>query len=325
MQNTTGNLIEQIITADALEGLSQLDNHTADTCITSPPYFNLRDYGVSGQIGLESTTEEYIARLVAVFREVRRVIRDDGTLWIVIGDSYAGSGKRGGGDPTVGERKIGDNGYPAKVTPSDCKKGDLIGIPWILAFALRSDGWYLRSDIIWHKPNPMPESVDSRPTKAHEYIFLLSKSSTYYYNHTAIMEPTVCTRLRDFTDSGRDKQRGHGRRHSGFNGRYTEKLAVEGVPTRKNKRSVWTVPTKPYPEAHFATFPPELIRPCVLAGCRPGGVIIDPFFGAGTTGLVALQEGRGYIGIDINPEYVALAEKRLGKERAKGRQMRLET
>ena len=206
-----------------------------------------------------------------------------------------------------------------KVGWGECKCKDLVGIPWMLAFALRSDGWYLRSDIIWHKSNPMPESVKDRPTRAHEYIFLFSKSKNYYYDHEAIKEPAVSTSLKPYNDNGKDKQRGHGkdkqrghgRRHAGFNGRYEEKLQNGGVPTTKNKRSVWTVATNAYSGAHFATFPPELVRPCILAGCRPGGTVLDTFSGAGTTGLVALEEGRNYIGFEINPEYVAMAEKRM--------------
>ena len=181
----------RIITADALDGLRQIESKTVNCCVTSPPYYGLRDYGIEGQIGLEETPEMYIKRLVEVFREVRRVLADDGTLWVVMGDSYAGNGSRGGGDPTIGSRNIGNNNYPPKSMPDGCKPKDLIGIPWMLAFALRSDGWHLRSDIIWHKPNPMPESVKDRPTRAHEYVFLFSKSAKYYYDHEAIKEPTV--------------------------------------------------------------------------------------------------------------------------------------
>jgi DNA modification methylase len=300
-----------IRTGDALIALRALPAAIADTCITSPPYYCLRDYGIEGQIGLEDSPEEYIENLVAVFCEVRRALKDDGTLWVVIGDTYAGSGKRGGRDPTIGLRNLGNSEYPAKSIPAGCKPKDLIGIPWMLAFALRADGWYLRQDIIWQKPNPMPESVADRCTKSHEYIFMLSKSPRYYYYAEAIKEPAVSTSIKKFTDKSTDKQRGHGRRHAGFNGRYAERLAVEGVPTTRNKRDVWAVATHPYKAAHFATYPPELIRPCVLAGSRPGGIVLDPFFGAGTTGLVALQEGRRYIGIELNSEYCAIAQERL--------------
>ena len=312
-------MTNHIITADAIEGLKQIKSESVNCCITSPPYYGLRDYNIEGQIGLEETPERYVEKLVDVFREVRRVLASDGTLWLVIGDCFAGSGKGAARCPgnVINSKQETSKGMLAAKNciikkPLNCKTKDLIGIPWMLAFALRSDGWYLRSDIVWHKTNPMPESVKDRPTRAHEYVFLLSKSMKYHYDHEAIKEPTVCTSLKKFTDSGTDKQRGHGRTHSGFNGRYAAKLEADGIPTTKNRRSVWTVATKPYPEAHFATFPPELIRPCVLAGCKPGGTVLDPFFGAGTTGLVALEEGRSFIGIDINPKYVEIAEKRLG-------------
>lgn len=191
------------------------------------------------------------------------------------------------------------------------KPKDLIGIAWMVAFALRADGWYLRSDIIWHKPNPMPESVKDRPTKSHEYLFLLSKSANYFYDSDAIAEDAVSTDIKKYTDNGADKQRGHGRRHAGFNGRYAEKLQNGGVPTKRNRRSVWTVATRPYSGAHFATFPADLIEPCILAGSKAGYIVLDPFNGTGTTGVVSLKHHRRYIGIDLNPDYLELARQRI--------------
>lgn len=297
------------------------------TVVTSPPYFGLRDYQVDGQLGLEPTPDEFVAALVEVFRSVRRVLRDDGTVWLNLGDSYAA--QRGGthqpaetlaggvgGKTKNGARVNRDrhDGYNPTRNASaiGLKHKDLIGIPWRVAFALQADGWYLRQDIIWHKPNPMPESVKDRCTKAHEYIFMLSKSPKYYYDHEAMKEPCVSTEPFKFTDGGKDKQRGHSRRHAGFNGRYAEKIASEGAPEKRNRRSVWTVTTKPFKGAHFATFPPDLIEPCVLAGCPVGGTVFDPFGGAGTTALVALKHGRNAILSELNPEYVALAHERIG-------------
>lgn len=278
------------------------------TCVTSPPYFGLRDYGHAGQIGLEETPEAYVARLVEVFREVRRVLRDDGTLWLNLGDSYASGGRK---------TRDGDKKLPQRVSatrPQDgLKPKDLIGIPWRVAFALQADGWYLRQEIIWAKPNPMPESVTDRCTKSHEQIFLLSKSPRYYFDSEAIKEPAVTTEAFRFTDGGVDKQRGHSRRHAGFNGRYAEKIAAEGVPTLRNRRSVWTVTTKPFKGAHFATFPPDLIEPCVLAGCPVGGTVLDPFGGSGTTAGVALKHGRKAILSELNPDYEAMMPDRIAK------------
>jgi DNA modification methylase len=305
-----------IITADALDGLRTIESETVDACITSPPYFGLRDYGVDGQIGAEPTPEEYIDNLVEIFREVRRTLKDDGTLWIVIGDTYAGSRS---GQPGGDRKKRNKGARPQKPQLNDAKPKDLIGIPWLLAFALRADGWYLRQDVIWQKPNAMPESVKDRCTRAHEYIFMLTKSARYFYDGDAVKEVAVNGdpapprgshgAMRE--NNGRRKQDGHGRRYAGFNERYHNK---DHPPvTKRNRRSVWTVTTKPLKEAHFAVFPPDLIEPCVLASSRPGGIVIDPFCGSGTTGLVAESAGRKFIGIEINPEYVAIAERRLGK------------
>lgn len=299
----------EVITGDAREVLRTLPAGSVRCIVTSPPYYGLRDYGTDGQIGLEATPGEYVAELVSVFREARRVLADDGTLWLNLGDSYAAA--RGYQVPDSKHRDVG-NGMKSQIPPG-LKQKDLIGVPWRVAFALQADGWYLRQDIIWHKPNPMPESVRDRPTKAHEYLFLLSKSERYYYDADAIAEPAVSDSLKKWTDNGSDKQRGHGRRHAGFNGRYAERLQREGPPDTRNKRSVWTVATRPYAEAHFATFPPDLIRPCVLAGSEPGDTILDPFNGSGTTGQVALEHGRRYVGIELNPEYVELTNARLAR------------
>ena len=301
-----------IIVSDALEGLRTVGSETIDACITSPPYYGLRDYGIDGQIGIERTPEAYIETLVAVFREVRRTLRKDGTLWVVIGDSYATSS---GEQPPANTKN--QCGHTAKRVPSGYKPKDLIGIPWLLAFALRADGWYLRQEVIWQKPNAMPESVKDRPTRAHETVFMFTKSPRYYYNYEAVREPAVNGdpkpprgsngALRD--NLGRRKQDGHSRRHIGFNERYhnTDHPPV----TTRNRRSVWTVTTKPLREAHFATFPPDLIEPCVLASSRQGGIILDPFCGSGTTGVVAEKHGRGFIGIDINPDYCEIARRRV--------------
>jgi DNA modification methylase len=273
----------KILVGDCREMLSRLPNGSVNTCVTSPPYFGLRDYGVQGQLGLEQTPEEYIAEMVLVFRDVWRVLRDDGTLWLNLGDSYAGSGKGRWGDGNsyaTGKQatsKGTTEGKLVKAITPNCKPKDLIGIPWMLAFALRSDGWYLRQDIIWHKPNPMPESVKDRCTKSHEYIFLLSKSDRYYFDFDAIKECGV----------------------DGFNYR--------------NRRSVWTVTPKPFKGAHFATFPVDLITPCILAGSPEGGTILDPFGGSGTTGVAARATGRNAVLIELNPTYADIASQRIGQ------------
>lgn len=277
----------------------------AQTCITSPPYYGLRDYGHEGQIGLEETPEEYIKAMVEVFRCVWDVLKDDGTLWLNIGDSYAGSGKGPAGNlgVTNDERNMTHTKSSALV-PQGCKPKDLIGIPWMLAFALRADGWYLRQDIIWHKPNPMPESVQDRCTKAHEYIFLMSKSQKYYYDAEAIKDPVKQDwGTRDRTD-GKYHNEGSGLQpHSGLEKSYE----------MANKRSVWTVTTKPYVGAHFAVFPQELIEPCIMAGAPVGGIVLDPFMGSGTTAQVAQNLGRQYFGCELNPEYKLLQDKRLAQ------------
>lgn len=310
----------EIICGDSLEVLKTLTDETIDCCVTSPPYYGLRDYGKEGQIGLEESPEEYIEKLVRVFREVKRVLKDDGTLWLNIGDSYAGNSN--GGTKLQGNPEFNKNrpsreltSLPKKSVPNSCKPKDLIGIPWTLAFALRDDGWYLRQDIIWHKPNPMPESVKDRCVKSHEYIFLFSKKPRYFFDYKAIQEESKCY--------GKDKRSGKGR--ISYDGKRTdggvEKTKAQqsfvSITGRRNKRDVWSVTTKALKEAHFATFPEKLIEPCILAGSRRGGVILDPFFGAGTTGLVAVRHGREYVGIELNEEYIDIAKKRLSEVQTK--------
>ena len=317
----------EIICGDALEVLRGLPDQSIHCCVTSPPYWGLRDYGVEGQLGLEKAPEEYVERLVGIFKEVRRVLRDDGTLWLNLGDSYASSPASGGSKSSGLNAKRADDGSladdnksqgitpTAKYTrPPGLKPKDLIGIPWRVAFALQADGWWLRSDIIWAKPNPMPESVRDRPTKAHEYIFLLSKNAQYFYDADAIREPMTSDGKGGLWGADRSSGATADEYHIGAHGKepWTGERNVNS--NGRNKRTVWTVTTKPFKEAHFAVFPPDLIRPCVLAGCPPGGTVLDPFFGAGTAGLVAKQEGRGYIGIDLNAEYVEMARRRIWRE-----------
>lgn len=283
--------------------LRSMEAGSMHTCVTSPPYYGLRDYGVEGQIGLEQTPEEYVASMVEVFREVHRVLRDDGTLWLNIGDSYynyrPGKGQSMPKQSVSSSKQDLPDSCPRRGNKLDgLKEKDLIGIPWMLAFALRADGWHLRQDIIWNKPNPMPESVKDRCTKAHEYIFLLTKQPRYYFDADAIKEPAIYAG--DNRGARKDSRRG------------TKMNSVSGVTGEfKNKRSVWTVTTKPYRGAHFATFPKDLIAPCILAGAPEGGRVLDPFAGAGTTLCVAKENGRFGVGIELNPEYVKLAFSRL--------------
>jgi DNA modification methylase len=307
-------MMNQIIFGDCLESLREMSAASARTCITSPPYFGLRDYGHPGQLGLEATPDEYIANMVEVFREVRRVLADDGTLWLNIGDSYATGTKadrQQSTNPGVGANRPEAQNSVARIgNPPGCKTKDLIGIPWTLAFALRADGWYLRQDIIWHKPNPMPESVRDRCTKAHEYIFLLSKSERYFYDHEASKEPAVSEK-----PAGNKRHKYADAYNAGTSEEHRTKaglVALAGVEWEtRNRRSVWTVATRPYKGAHFATFPPALIEPCILAGSRPGDVVLDPFMGSGTTAAVATLHGRKYVGCEINTEYAPLQEERI--------------
>lgn len=337
----------QIITGDCIQSMRGMTDQSVHCCITSPPYFGLRDYGVDGQIGLEQSPAEFVAKLVEVFREVRRVLRDDGTLWLNLGDSYAGTGKSGGGKQgerwqACGMDTEGPKGGKWMPPPAGLKPKDLIGIPWRVAFALQADGWYLRQDIIWAKPNPMPESVRDRCTKAHEYLFLLSKSERYHFDADAIKEPAIYGGPNNGVGFGHGTDRdarGRGRiyqpprggpvpgappqsrmRPSAKRGEFkgkTETMAGEGrnafqaIRPDRNRRSVWTVATRPFKGAHFATFPPALIEPCVLAGCPVGGTVLDPFGGAGTTGLVAQRHGRNAVLCELNPEYAAMADARI--------------
>jgi len=357
---------------DALAVLQTMPAKSVQCCVTSPPYYGLRDYGVDGQIGMEETPELFIARLVDVFREVRRVLKDDGTMWVNIGDSYASSTKGSGGSGKASGlncKRNDDGTFHAEshassasavfdvrrfdLATSGLKPKDLIGIPWMLAFALRADGWYLRQDIIWSKPNPMPESVTDRCTKSHEYIFLLSKSSRYFYDADAIKEPikdvSVARLLRGVSDenklldgapgqsphsvhqprkavkfgdnnlcpdtrlqSGKEwtpTMAGGGSKVNGHSG-YFDKDGNPLCGVTANKRSVWSVTTQGYKDAHFATFPPALIEPCILAGSRIGDTVLDPFGGSGTTAQVANKFGRKAVLIELNPEYCELAMKR---------------
>ena len=289
------------------------DGVRAQMCVTSPPYFGLRDYGHPGQIGLEQTPEAYIAAMVEVFRCVRDVLADDGTLWLNIGDSYA---RTGGTDRKVSSTaQVGStrntmeqmSDRTSKASALGLKDKDLIGIPWMLAFALRADGWYLRQDIIWSKPNPMPESVRDRCTKAHEYVFLLSKSERYFYDADAVMEPVAASTIERLSQPTLPQQVGSTRVPGKTNGN----MKAVGNGETRNRRSVWTVATRPYKGAHFATFPPALIEPCILAGSRPGDIVLDPFMGSGTTASVALQHGRQYLGCELNPAYQPLQDARI--------------
>ena len=277
----------------------------AQTCVTSPPYYGLRDYGHEGQIGLEETPEEYIHAMVEVFRCVRDVLADDGTLWLNIGDSYAGSGK--GPSKSLNQEHHNLEDVHSKIVPLGCKPKDLIGIPWTIAFALRADGWYLRQDIIWHKPNPMPESVQDRCTKAHEYIFLLSKSQKYYYDAEAIKEPAN-SKSEGIRFGGNKYGDSNEPKHATKSGNVSKEY------DKANKRSVWTVTTKPYEGAHFAVFPEELIEPCIMAGAPVGGTVLDPFMGSGTTAQVAQHLGRKYLGCELNETYKPLQDKRVQQQ-----------
>ena len=349
-----------ILVGDCIEQLKTLPDESIDCCVTSPPYYGLRDYGtgkwVGGdpdckhrgkpfairahinqnctgrndiknqqvyepfkkvcplcgavredkQIGLEETPGQYVQHLVEVFREVRRVLKKDGTLWLNIGDSYSGSGKGPAGNlcKRHDEQNMTNSSVVQAVVPDGCKPKDLIGIPWMLAFALRADGWYLRQDIIWAKSNPMPESVKDRCTKSHEYIFLLSKSQRYYYNCDAIKEKAKTKPTK------RNKHKEGYQADDAKGDRFSPGERVYGADDFRNKRDVWSIPLKPLKEAHFATFPEKLVEPCVLAGCKPNGIVLDPFFGSGTTGVVALKHGRDFIGCELNPEYVEIAKRR---------------
>lgn len=300
-----------IYAGDCIKSLKNMPEQSINTCITSPPYYGLRDYGVKGQLGLEETPKQFVDNLVNVFKEVRRVLRDDGTVWLNLGDSYAAQKGKGFNTHT-------DQGTGNRVQEMQKKYGDikvktvlpaknLVGIPWRVALALQQDGWYLRQDIIWHKPNPMPESVKDRCTKAHEYIFLLSKSTKYYFDNEAIKEdakfpqgPDASNKIRKGVGDPKMQTRGG--------------LHKIGAIPKKNKRSVWTVTTKPFKGAHFATFPMDLIEPCILAGCPEGGTVLDPFAGSGTTGIVAANHNCNSVLLELNEEYIELAKDRIKKQ-----------
>lgn len=351
-------MINKIFNADVLsdKGLARLPDQSVHCIVTSPPYFGLRDYGVEGQIGLEETPDQYVQKLVHVFREARRVLRDDGTVWLNLGDSYASSSKNRTEDQAIKNSTLQGSlktqsqilKQQSKIV-SGLKPKDLIGIPWRVAFALQADGWYLRQDIVWAKPNPMPESVTDRCTKSHEYIFLLSKSQRYYYDHVAIMQDVKMSSVERLMQDV-ENQEGNMKAKASWNGSSFDKgktgemmatrggLRKSGNKERKdrpgapenngahqkgsvpwegmkaNKRSVWTVTTKPFKEAHFATFPEDLIVDCIKAGCPEDGIVLDPFMGAGTTALVARKLNRNYVGFELNRSYIEIAEKRLQKE-----------
>jgi len=295
-----------VLIGDATEQLKTLPDGSVHCCVTSPPYYGLRDYGHAGQIGLEETPEAYVARLVEVFAEVRRVLRDDGTLWLNLGDSYGGYHRNK--NASYEDAPSNKGGYfenQRKSAPKHAKQ--LMGIPWKVAFALQADGWILRQDIIWHKPNPMPESVKDRCTKAHEYMFLFAKSKRYYFDSEAMKEKAVGGTPGNITHKGKTAY------ESGDEKMRTKVgLTSIGARTHRNRRSVWSICVKPYKEAHFAVFPPGLIEPCIKSGCPVGGTVLDPFGGSGTTGQVAKSLGRDSVLIELNPDYKPLIDKRLG-------------
>jgi len=330
----------KIIHGNCLDVLKTLPGEGVNCCITSPPYWGLRDYGNDNQLGLEKTPEEYVANMVKVFNEVKRVLKKDGTVWLNLGDSYTSSTPGQSGESDKQDSNVGSRFKGVRLTPTT-KPKDLVGIPWMVAFALRSAGWYLRQDIIWHKPNPMPESVTDRCTKAHEYIFLLTKSVKYFYDVEAIQEEAAYDGRKDIVMKGSPKYsngyaptttspqpvalKGHvrwkkrkndGTNYGGDGTGFQNHSGYDQLnnPYVRNKRSVWTITTRPYSEAHFATFPERLIEPCIKAGCPEGGIVLDPFMGAGTTGLVARKLNRDYVGVELNQEYIDIAEKRIFNE-----------
>ena len=338
---------DKIYQGNAIDVLKNFEDNSIDCCITSPPYYALRDYGVDGQIGLEDSPKKYIERLSEVFMEVHRVLKPEGTLWVNIGDSYNGY-KGNASNDNFETEYAGHRNQPARTSrfgleAKNIKAKDLIGIPWMLAFSLRNAGWYLRQDIIWHKPNPMPESVTDRCTKSHEYIFLMSKSQKYYFDYEAIQEEaTGYDGRKDTMMKGSKKydtqimpnqsvqsmaKNGHERwkfksKNCQYDGQRPNSMHLkrefgmtdEVYPVR-NKRDVWSINVKPCKEAHFATYPEELVAPCILAGCPQGGIVLDPFMGSGTTGIVANKLCRHYVGIELNPDYVKIAERRIGLQK----------
>ena len=309
--------VNKIYQGDCIEVLKTFPDNSIHCCVTSPPYYGLRDYGNDGQIGLEETPEAFVQKLVEVFREVKRVLKDDGTVWLNLGDSYWGGGWKGSQTDLSGTKQ-GTNagtlcGKDLKKDPKHpiIKSKDLVGIPWMVAFALRADGWYLRQDIIWHKPNPMPESVTDRCTKSHEYIFLLSKSQRYFYDADAIKDRMVPSSIkRNQSGWNGNEDRGYVSGKQNHISKYMGSNAAKEAEFA-NKRSVWTITTKPFSDAHFATYPEDLIVPCIKAGCPEGGIVLDPFGGAATTALVAHKLRRDWVLIELSPDYINIAEKRL--------------
>ena len=314
----------EIMAGDCRETLKTLPDQSINTCITSPPYWGLRDYGEDEQLGLEETPEKFVENLVEVFREVKRVLRDDGTVWLNLGDTYSSHKDCKSTSQTLAKgmqsevAHVIDKGKSVtrdtkKLKEAGLKNKDLVGIPWRVAFALQADGWYLRQDIIWHKPNPMPESVKDRCTKAHEYIFLLSKSPKYYFDNEAIKEDSVTSAEQQIKKRNKSyRKNAEGNEEKYLKQNFANDKYSNEVFKKRNKRSVWTVTTKPYKEAHFATFPMDLIEPCVLAGCPEGGTVLDPFGGSGTTGQIADGHNRNAILCELNPVYIEISKKRLG-------------
>ena len=309
--------IDTILCGDCLHILKTLPDESVQCCVTSPPYYGLRDYGMDAQIGREATPEKYVSRLTAVFHEVKRVLQEDGTLWLNISDTYCGTGSKGSArDPKYPD---GRNGQHISIahTVQGCKQKDLIGIPWMLAFALRGDGWYLRSDIIWAKANPMPESAKDRCTRSYEHIFMLTKSRKYYFDSLAIAEPIApTTALRKKAGRGVGKYSapvpGQPQTQNINKPRAKNSITDDMISPVRNKRDVWLINTVPYKGGHFAAYPPKLAETCILAGCPKGGVVLDPFFGSGTTGLAAKALKRHYIGIELNTDFCSLARERIG-------------
>lgn len=302
----------RIYQGSCLDVLPHLPAGSVNCCVTSPPYWGLRDYGVRGQLGLEATPAEYVANMVRVFREVRRVLADDGTLWLNLGDSYCASatGSFNGGSAIFAGRDLSGHASATvdKSKVPGLKPKDLVGIPWTVALALRDSGWWLRSEVIWHKPAVMPDSTEDRPTRDHEHLFLLAKSARYFYDHEAVAEPVAAATRNDRVDTGRFRpDRGYPGSASGGNGRLGDKET-------RNVRTVWKISAKPYPGAHFATFPPELPERCIKAGCPVGGTVLDPFHGSGTTMQVARELGRAYVGVELNPAYIELSKNRVRQE-----------
>jgi DNA modification methylase len=302
---------------NCLEGLKELDDGSVDCCVTSPPYWALRDYGHPDQIGQEDTPGEYVVTLLKVFMEVHRVLASDGTLWLNIGDTYCGAGDKASYfDPKYPLGRTGQK-KPRSYQPEKIKAKDMVGIPWRLAFALRESGYYLRNDITWAKPNPMPESIRDRFTKSHEHIFLFAKSPKYYFDQEATLEYASYDGRHDIRYKGSAKYSApmtEGGQVQAYNKKGGDRWRFdESGKAVRNKRDVWFIPTSPLKDAHYAAFPTALIEPCILAGCPPGGIVLDPFIGSGSTAVASLMHGRRYIGFELNAEYVAIAERRLSK------------